>query len=143
MKIYSLMVFALLATASCKTKQPVDNLPKDITLKPINEAENDKEMMQELRMQIDSLSKSVACTDPADWRIAPAGAKPCGGPGFYLTYHKNVENEILPMIQKYTNMSTAFNKKYGLMSDCAMVQPPTRIRCEDNKAVPIYGSGGI
>ena len=143
MKINSLMVFALLATASCKTKQPVDNLPKDITLKPINEAENDKEMMQELRMQIDSLSKSVACTDPADWRSAPTGAKPCGGPAFYSTYHKNVENEILPMIQEYTNMSTAFNKKYGLMSDCAMVQPPTGIRCEDNKAVPIYGSGGI
>ena len=123
----------------CTSKKATENLPKDIALKPVRtEAQDaDREQLGDLRAEIDSLVSSVTCNKVDDWRISPIGSKPCGGPAAYLAYPISLENEITPKITEYTTRQSDFNRKYGLMSDCALVPQPSGIRCENGKAVLI------
>lgn len=138
MRNFLLIAIAVLSLSSCKSKVvDTENLPKDIALKPDNNLlqQKDKEQMNVLIKEIDSLIASEVCKDANSWTFAPIGAKPCGGPSSYLAYPKNKESEILPKIEKFSEMQMAFNKKYQLTSDCMLVTPPAGIRCEDGKAV--------
>ncbi|MPN29835.1 hypothetical protein SDC9_177288 [bioreactor metagenome] len=49
---------------------------------------------------------------------------------------------MLPKIKNFTDAQSAFNKKYGLVSDCVVVPAPSGIRCENGKAVLISGNSG-
>ncbi len=129
---------------SCGSKKAADNpenFPKDIALKPENNVSQqlDKELMTAKIKEIDSLIATVSCSDPEDWTFAAIGSKPCGGPSSYIAYPKKDEDQILLKIQQFTALQSAFNKKYRLMSDCMMVQPPAGIKCEEGKAVLISG----
>lgn len=42
------------------------------------------------------------------------------------------------MVETYNNKEWAFNNKYGIISDCATVIPPTSVICENNTCVAIY-----
>jgi len=130
----------VLTLFSCKAKKgdkEPETLPKDIALKPENNYSQqfDRERLAVLVKEIDSLAGSEVCTDAAQWRSSPIGAKPCGGPSSYIAYPIKMEDEILAKIKEFTAQQDAFNKKYQLMSDCAMVPPPAGIRCENDKAV--------
>ena len=129
------------AIIGCKSKK-VQNLPKDIALKPPHEKQidADREAIAGLKKNIDSLANSVICTDPAEWRISPIGSKPCGGPAAYMAYPIKVEKEILPEIEEYTHQQADFNRRNRLMSDCAIVPAPSGIKCEGGKAVLIKGT---
>lgn len=133
---------ALFVALSCSTKQNVENLPKDISQKPPREAKPDEDlqMLADLKTKIDSLTGSVSCNNADDWRISPIGSKPCGGPAAYLAYPKKLENEVLPLIQEYTQKQSDYNRKKGLLSDCAMVPAPAGIKCENGKPVLIKSS---
>ena len=91
--------------------------------------------------EIEALIALEPCTDPAQMKLAAIGAKPCGGPSSYIAYPSKLEAQILPKIEHFTQMQSAFNKKYNLMSDCSMVMPPAGIRCENGKAVLVRDSG--
>lgn len=134
-----LMFSATIALAACNSRKAPQNLPKDVALKPAHEQQidTDRENLKDLKFQIDSISNSVACNNPDDWRISPLGAKPCGGPSSYIAYPKSLENEILPKIQNYTKEQSDFNRKNQLLSDCAIVPIPIGIKCENGKAVLI------
>lgn len=144
MKNISLVLLISVVLISCKTKKNVaQNLPKDISEKPayISSTEKEREEMDALSKEIDSLINSETCSNSADWRISPMGSKPCGGPATYIAYPIKLENLIIPKIQEYTRRSSNFNRKRGLVSDCAIVPPPSGIRCENGKAVLIKGTG--
>ncbi len=145
MKNLILVVLAFVALFSCKAKKNIEqNLPKDAALKPVYANSNEKEMenLQALKLEIDSLIDSETCNNSADWRISPLGSKSCGGPATYIAYPIKLENVILPKIQEYTRRSSAYGRKKGLVSDCAIVPPPAGIRCENGKAVLVKGTGG-
>lgn len=95
--------------------------------------------MEALRSEIFALTEKEHCTDPKQWRISPLGSKACGGPEAYIAYPIKLENEILPKIKEYNALQSAFNRKYKVVSDCAMVMPPTEIKCENGKAVLVSG----
>ena len=140
MKYFFVIALATLTLTACKTKNAAEaqeNLPKDIALKPVNNLsqQQDKEPLTKLIKEIEAAIQKETCTDAADWNFAPIGAKPCGGPSSYIAYPKKMESEILPQIEKFTEMQAAFNKKYQLISDCMMVMPPTGIECVEGKAV--------
>lgn len=120
---------------SCTAKKTVHSLPKDISQKPPREAQADidAENIITLKTKIDSLASSVRCSNPSDWRISPIGSKPCGGPAAYMAYPKQLEEELLPMIRDYTQKQSDYNRKKGLLSDCAIVPAPSGIRCENGK----------
>lgn len=144
-----LILSLFLSLVACKSKQNADlaeTLPKDVALKPERSSSKtaDIKKLDVQKSQIDSLIATVPCENADDWRISPLGSKACGGPAGYIAYPVKIENEILPLIKNYTQKSDAFNKKFGIISDCAMVPPPSGVRCQNGKPVllrSIVGSG--
>ena len=148
MKNLFIISIALLSLASCNAKKSAenaDNLPKDISLKPENNLSQQEDQMalSTLIKEIDAIISTEPCTNPAEWKFSAIGAKPCGGPSSYIAYPVKLEDEILPRIEQFTAMQSAFNKKYNLMSDCSMVMPPSEIRCENGKAVLVRGNSEV
>lgn len=144
MKNFLMVAVAVFTLANCKSKEATakTTLPKDISLKPDNALgqQEDHEKLSALIKEIEKQTSAETCTDAAAWRISPIGEKPCGGPSSYIAYPISLEDEILPKITNFTQMQSAFNKKYHLVSDCMMVQPPSGIKCEEGKAVLISGN---
>lgn len=138
-------VLALAATACATKKQTVDpnTLPKDISLKPDNQTGQvaDAQRLAAVRTELENLVNQP-CTSEKNWRTAPVGAKACGGPAFYIAYPIAKEEAALNLIKRYTEMQAAFNAKYQIMSDCAMVMPPAGIQCINGK-VSLRSSEGI
>ena len=142
MKNLLIIVISVLTLASCSSKKGMieeETLPKDIALKPDNEFSQEEEQLQmkNLINKIDSLISTETCFDATEWKFAAIGSKACGGPSSYIAYPLKLEEQILPKITQFTSMQSAFNTKYKIMSDCAMVMPPAEIRCQDGKAVLI------
>lgn len=136
--VTALMLFTVGSCTSQKNAaEESETLPKDVALKPekSDDQEREREEMTTLIKEIDAMIAKESCTDAADWKFTAVGAKPCGGPSSYLAYPKSLEKTVLPKIAAFTSMQSAYNSKYGLMSDCAMVLPPAEIRCENGKAV--------
>ncbi|WP_294222316.1 hypothetical protein [uncultured Chryseobacterium sp.] len=131
-----LLGFSLLSV-SCGSAKDVDsNLPKDISERPVNESSQRYEQAQldQLKASIESEAAKEKCTNASEWAFAPMGAKACGGPQLYIAYPKKMEAEILSRIDDYTEKVKAFNQKYGVISDCMMINPPTAIKCISGKA---------
>lgn len=140
-----LIIFAtLLLIVSCNSKKKVAEtltLPKDISEKPEGDiTDYDREILRTHLSEIEQLAQSEFCENTDDWTYAPIGSKPCGGPSSYIAFHKNVENQIMPKITQFNEMSAAFNKKHGLVSDCMMVPEPAGIVCENGTAKLIRGN---
>lgn len=150
-------VFILIATLSlsaCKSKKVMeitDRLPKDVALMPERdysskgdaERKKDEENMQKLKVEIADEIAKINCSNSDDWRISPFGSKPCGGPAAFIAYPVKAEEELLPKITEFNRQSSAFNLKYGLISDCAVTPAPTGVRCESGTAVLLYGAAEI
>lgn len=140
MKNLLIIAISALTLASCSSKKGIadeETLPKDIALKPDNQFSQNEEQLQmkNLINKIDSLISTETCSDATEWKFTAIGSKACGGPSSYIAYPIKLENEVLPKVTQFTSMQSAFNTKYKIMSDCAMVLPPTEIKCEEGKAV--------
>lgn len=132
----SFILLSLLSACASRQTEDPDTLPKDISLKPErNDPETDRKMMAELIAEIEAMIGKETCTDASQWRISAIGTKACGGPSSYITYPISLETELLPKIKEVTRRQSEFNRKYGVMSDCAIVPPPSAVRCENGKAV--------
>ena len=96
--------------------------------------EADEEKLRELRGKIDSLSLMYPCDDAAEWQFTAIGAKACGGPTGYVPYASQLDTAaFLKMVETYTALQDAFNREYGIISDCMYVTPPNQVVCEDGK----------
>lgn len=129
------------ALVSCNTTKNVNtNLPKDISERPADENSQkyDETQLEKLRSEIEKEIAQESCTNPDDWKTAPMGTKACGGPKTYIAYPKKLETTILPKIEDYNSKEAEFNKKYSIVSDCAMIAEPTGIKCNDGKAEVTY-----
>lgn len=145
MKQVLIILISAFTFASCSTKKAAldeETLPKDIALKPDNEFSQEEEQIQMKNMirEIDSLIGRENCSDITDWKYTAIGAKACGGPGSYLAYPLKLEDEILERVSRFTHKQSEFNTKYGISSDCAMVLPPSELKCENGKAVLMRAS---
>jgi len=63
------------------------------------------------------------------------GVKACGGPSEYIAFPKELKAEILEKIDAYTQKQMEYNQQNPMMSDCALVMPPTALECVNGKAV--------
>ena len=99
--------------------------------------------LQEQLNTLVALSESVDCIDGNDRQFAGIGSKPCGGPTGYIAYSTAIDTaDFLSRLAAYNEAVRAYNESNGLPSDCALVNPPTRIECEDGKAVLVYQEPG-
>jgi len=109
--------------------------------KEVFSREADYEELEKLYAEIKTLSESRSCSDASLWKFTALGAKACGGPTQYIAYSVEIDtNYFLDLTHTYTTKMKAFNTRYNIISDCAMVMPPDAVTCEDGKPKFIYNN---
>lgn len=127
MKKLSFIVFVVCLLFSCSNDE--------------NSKEEDSQKLEKMYNEIIavSLANSEPCTNSEEWDFAPIGSKACGGHAGYIVYSKKINtSEFLAKVKKYTDAQSAFNKEWGIISDCSMIIKPTGIQCSDEKPVLSY-----
>lgn len=96
--------------------------------------EQDNKLLAELYDEIDSLSNLHHCNNPKDWNFTAIGSKACGGPTGYIPYSSKLDtNAFLKKVANFTKLQQAYNKKWGVISDCMYLTPPSRVTCQNGK----------
>ncbi|MCB4798424.1 hypothetical protein [Neotamlana laminarinivorans] len=101
--------------------------------------ENEKSEISTMQSQIINLANSSICNDTTICKYIGFGSKACGGPKSYLIYSTSIKTDSLELLVKtYNEQEAAFNKKWGIISDCSIVNPPTDLICENNTCKAVY-----
>ncbi len=83
-----------------------------------------------------ALAADAACSDSAQCRTLPLGARACGGPEAYLAYStaKGSEAQLRSLAERYQAERRAANKASGMMSTCQFMPDPGAVcqagRCQ-------------
>lgn len=102
------------------------------------QADEEKELL-ELKTQSEALASKSTCNENTTCKFIAFGSKPCGGPWSYLIYSTSIDTQTLEdLVENYNKKEAEFNKKWGMTSDCAVVNPPSSIKCENNICVAKY-----
>ena len=105
----------------------------------ISDKEKDKQELVDLQKSIGDLIAESICNENSECKFIGFGSKSCGGYRSYLIYSTSINvSELEDMVETYNNKESAFNNKYGIISDCTMVTPPTSVICENNTCVAVY-----
>ena len=103
--------------------------------------EEDRQVLDEMRTEIEAIANSEACINADDWLFTAIGSKACGGAAGYIAYSNKIDVDLfLNLVANYTAAEKKFNEKWGIISDCAIVIPPIGINCENGKPVFYYNS---
>lgn len=101
--------------------------------------EEDKKELISLQKTIEDLADASVCNETTECKFIAFGSKPCGGAWSYLIYSTSINvEELESMVADYNQKQADFNTKYGVISDCSAVMPPTGMKCENNTCIPIY-----
>ncbi|WP_439130146.1 hypothetical protein [Polaribacter sp.] len=112
---------------------------KLVVKRELSEQEKEHRALMTLFEEISNLAYSTPCSDSNDWSFVAFGAKACGGPQGYLPYNSNIDvTDFLEKVATYTNAEKEFNIKWSIVSDCAVVNPPKSIDCQNEYPVLIY-----
>lgn len=110
-----------------------------VVKRAFSDQEKDHKALMTLFDEISNLANSKNCTDAKDWAFVAYGSKACGGPQGYLPYHKNIDvDSFFQKVESYTNAEKAFNIKWSIASDCALVNPPVSVDCQNGFPVLKY-----
>lgn len=92
----------------------------------------EEERIDKLFSELKKISLSVSCTDSSTWTFTEIGSKACGGPSGYIAYSTTIDTaNFLKKVKEYSKVVEDYNKKWGIVSDCTIVQPPTKVVCKD------------
>lgn len=126
----------------------IKNISKTIALLAIvfgctNNMESSKEEdlaeLTALQEEIELLVDSGVCSENSDCESIAFGSKACGGPKTYLVFSTSINVELLQQkVATYNALENSFNKKWGIISDCSVVLPPTSVKCINGKCVAVY-----
>ena len=90
----------------------------------------------EMLAAIEELAETSTCNDDTECLYIALGDKPCGGPWSYLIYSTSIDTaQLEDMVETYNMKQAAFNIKYDQVSDCAFVNPPTDVICENGACI--------
>ncbi len=88
--------------------------------------------------EIHSVINATSCSETGECKFLAYGSKACGGPQGYLLFSDQVDVEALTeLVDNYTKAEAAYNRKFGVISDCMVVAPPTQLACENGKCVQV------
>ncbi|PZX94146.1 hypothetical protein DOS84_05850 [Flavobacterium aquariorum] len=88
-----------------------------------------------------SMVNTTPCTNPAEWSFTAIGSKSCGGPTGFIAYSLKINvQEFLKKVENYTKAEDAYNKKWGIISTCDMILPPTRVDCVNGRPTLMYSN---
>jgi len=101
--------------------------------------EDDLAELNNLKEEIELLVNSGVCSENSDCDSIAFGSKACGGPKAYLAFSSSINVELLQQkVANYNALETAFNQKWGIISDCSVVMPPTSVQCINGKCTAVY-----
>lgn len=125
------LFFIMLIALSCEKSE--------IQLQAVDKA-NLAEMLKEIQAQVDA----VTCENSEGWSFIALGSKGCGGPQMYIAYPHSIDTDaFLKLVKNYTDAEGRYNEKHGIISDCMMVMPPSRVVCEGGKPVLVYDNAKV
>ncbi len=101
--------------------------------------ESELKTLQEQFEEITNMVEDATCDDPNNWTFTAYGSKACGGPQGFIAYPLTIDTiTFLEKIEAYNLAEEQFNRKWGVISDCALVPSPESLMCENGKPVLIY-----
>ena len=110
-----------------------------VVKRELTEQEKDYRSLMDLFSDIQILSNSISCTDSKNWLFTGFGAKACGGYQGYIAYSKDLDTDsFLQKVDNYSKAEKAFNKKWNIVSDCAIINPPISVECKNGYAILNY-----
>ncbi len=134
-----LLPFYLVTAGGCEKVNPVCNAESSLSIGSTGSREEDNAVLKQLAEELYQLSGSSSCTNRDNWKIAPMGAKPCGGPSGYIAYKSTIDEAcFLIKLAYYNDQVAVYNQKYQLLSDCSVPAQPKAVVCENNKPVFTY-----
>ncbi|WP_282080597.1 hypothetical protein [Aquimarina algiphila] len=101
--------------------------------------EQDNTNLKTMLEEITKIAESVDCTNPDDWSFTSIGSKACGGPSGFIAYSLTIDtDDFLKKVETHKTAMKAFNKKWGIVSDCFVPATPIDVECVDGKAVLVF-----
>ena len=101
--------------------------------------DEDKEELQLLFSEIETLANQFNCENNVDWKFVEIGAKPCGGPNGYIAYSNKIdENIFLNKVKIFTEKQKRYNENWKIFSDCKMIRTPVSVACVNGKPNFVY-----
>ncbi|WP_242131099.1 hypothetical protein [Aestuariivivens marinum] len=101
--------------------------------------EQELAQLQDFKSEIEAMVNLSICNETTECKFIAFGSKPCGGPWSYLIYSTSIDVSALEaMVQDYNAKEQAYNQRWNVASDCALVQQPSSITCENNTCVAVY-----
>lgn len=98
--------------------------------------EEEMALLDQQLTDILQLANSVDCLDEADWTFTAIGSKACGGPTGYIAYSRKINIAVfLDKVEMYTTAQRNFNRKWGVISDCALAPVPDHVTCVNGQPV--------
>jgi len=92
--------------------------------------ESDRAALDTQRSQIFAFASSGQCTGNAQCAFIGLGSKPCGGPWDFIAYSSSLDTQrLFAMINEYNKNEDAYNRRWKIMSDCAMAPMPDSVGC--------------
>lgn len=101
--------------------------------------EQEAELLNRMLTEIETLASSVTCSDASEWTFTDYGSKACGGPVGYIAYATTIDvDAFLQKVEAHKEAQEAFNRKWGIASDCLFPLPPADVVCENGMPVFVY-----
>ncbi|MBT8317471.1 MAG: hypothetical protein HKP59_07585 [Lutibacter sp.] len=101
--------------------------------------EDDLVALNNLKLEIELLIAEGTCTENESCDFIAFGSKACGGPKSYLVFNTSIDVELLnEIVSTYNEMEAEYNLKWGIISDCMFLLPPTNVECVDGQCKAIY-----
>lgn len=94
--------------------------------------EAERQNLDKRKAEIMNYVRSVPCGRGDDHvcKVAGIGAKPCGGPRDYVVFSSSIDTvRLFRMLTEYHQLEDAFNRRWGLYSDCSIPPPPDSVKC--------------
>jgi len=92
--------------------------------------EFDRAALDAQRQEILALASSGQCQDNSQCTFRGLGSKPCGGPWEYVVYSTSIDTQrLFTMINEYNQNEDAYNRKWGIYSDCSIPPSPDSVGC--------------
>lgn len=134
-----LLPVCIIMAGSCEKENTACNPSSSLSVTANSSKEEDNAVLKQLAEELYQLSGSSSCTNRDNWKIAPMGAKPCGGPSGYIAYKSTIDEAcFLIKLAYYNDQVAVYNQKYQLLSDCSVPAQPKAVVCENNKPVFTY-----
>jgi hypothetical protein len=88
---------------------------------------SDSTTLARLEAEARALARADGCEAAGDCRVAPLGARPCGGPREYLVYcaRRTDSAALFRKLGELQRAEQAYNERQGLMGTCEFRTPPS------------------